>query len=652
MDDIFDFPIDAEPVDPIDDDPVDDSTPTTPRPRSTHQAAMDELKRRRQGRQRATSTDDEFVVEDTEEFKPKKRKRFNMNELPSTHGVLPRSFGIVAKRLEERPKPVAQMDDEEDNDAHSTTSSASSSASADELPMYDPTLKQQLLPEFFESPPQSHSASHSSSSPRQPSKSSSSRPRTTNTNHSSSNKIRYSSSKMPRSSNSTAQGSSNHHPQQPSKKRRRRQRNKLDGIYIHPRLDDDYLPSLPKFGRGDPSRSHIPYLPSDDDMDDMELDTNTNSRSSAQLTTSTAFNSPPPPSASHPPFQHSLLQPSSPALSFPSTTTPIQDPFEEFVKSHPTFTYDFNTTPSHYEGSISGTRYIGRGFLANLFEQEQPLAMPATQVFGEELPMMDSSSSSDDDNMAPPPAWMDYASLQRLLYKCFHHLANYIERDIGGREQEIELRKFTCIYHFLSWSIMVQGRALPGYFEKEIECMVQRVLTLNGKRTPSKWVILILVYYMDWKRRLHPSLNDSRAQHLLLEHLYRLGPDQVHIQVNEASITAENIVSVEAWVSLLKFEADHGQIWHTLWTWIEQDESLPVWDKVERAWHWLFVIRVMRGFDTRGKLSKPSFHDQSTWPGVSRLVTLSRELVEKWGTKYDQYAHCLRKRWRSLNTSS
>lgn len=638
VDDIFDFP--------IDDDPVDDPIPTTPQPRTTHQTAMDELKRRRQGRQRTTTNDDEFVVEDTEEFKPKKRKRFNMNELPSTHGVLPRSFGIVAKRLEERPKPVAPMDDEDDNDARSTSSASESSSSADESSMYDRALKQQLLPEFFESPPRSHSASHSSpsssSSSRQPSLSLS-RTRQTNTNHASSNTVRYSSSKVPRPSNSTGQGSSDHHRQKPSKKRRRRQRNKLDGIYIHPRLDDDYLPSLPKFGRGDPSRSHIPYLPSDDDMDDMELDTNTNSRSSAQLTPTT-FNSPS--SASNQPFQHAFQ--TSPALSSSSPSTPIQqDPFEEFLKSHSAFTYDFNTTPSQYAGSLSGTRYIGRGFLANLFEQEQPLAMPATQVFGEELPMMDSSSSED---MAP--AWMDYASLQRLLFKCFHNLANYIERDIGGREQDIELRKFTCIYHFLSWSIMVQGRSLPGYFEKEIECLVQRVLTLNGKRTPSKWVILMLVYYMDWKRRLHPSLNDSRAQYVLLEHLYRLGPDQVHIQVDEANITAVNIVSVEAWVTLLKFEADHGQIWHTLWTWIEEDESLPVWDKVERAWHWLFVIRVMRGFDIRGNLSKPSTHDEATWPGVPQLVTLSRELVEKWGTKYDQYAHCLRKRWRSLNAPS
>lgn len=616
----------------MDDDPVDTEpmpTISTTRSRSTHQTAMDELKRRRQERQNANTNDDEFVVEDLEEFKPKKRTRFNMNEIPSTHGVLPRSFGIVAKRMEERPKPVAQMESLDDQDDHDSLSSLS----ADEFTVYSNEYKRQLLPEFFQSTSPSHFGSNPS--PRQPqqhsypSLSSSSRIRKSKTSASSSNSNRHSSSRASNSKVQLISGSSNSH-QKPSRKRRQ-QRNKLDGIYIH-RRDPDCLPSLPKFGRGDPSRRHIPYLDSDDDM---ESDTNISSRPYAPPT-STTFNSPS--IATNSSIQHAF-QP-LPALSSPPT--PIHDPFVEFLESHQPFTYDFNTIPSQYTGSLPGTRYIGRGFLANLFDQEQPLAMFATQVFGEELPTMDSS----DDTM--PPAYMDYASLQRLMYKCFHHLASYIERDVRGFEQDFELRKFTCIYHFLSWSIMVQGRSLPGYFEKEIECLVQRVLTLNGKKAPSKWVILILVYYMDWKRRLHPSLNDSRASHLLLEHLYRLGPDQVHIQVDEARLTAVNALAVEAWITLLKFETDHGQLWHTIWEWIEHDEALAEWDKVERAWHWLFVIRVMQGFDIHGKLSTPPRQDSTAWPGISQLVASSRQLAGKCSPKYDQYAQCLRKRWRSL----
>ncbi|KAI7879793.1 hypothetical protein K492DRAFT_207967 [Lichtheimia hyalospora FSU 10163] len=622
-DDIFDFPIDDI---PIDDDLHDDSPPTAP-PRSTHQTAMEELKRRRQGRQRTTTNDDEFVVEDSEEFKPKKRKRFNMNELPSTHGVLPRSFGIVAKRMEERPKPIAQMELLDDEDDHN---SLSSSSEADESPGPSNEFKQPLLSEFIQ-------RSHPSSSSRQQQPvNSSTQSQHYDIKQSPSNNNRSSSSRIPRSSNSKVQltsGSSNN--RQTQYKKRRRKRNNMDGIYIIPRPDDpDYLPYLPNFGRGDRSRSYIPFLSSDDEM---ELDTNINSRPNEQPA-STTFNSTS--NTTHQPFQHSL--PSSPPLPPPpSPPPPIQDPFVQFLESHPSFAYDFNTTPSQYTGSLSSTLYIGRGFLANLFEQEQPIAMAATQVFGEELPMMDMT----DDTMAP--ALMDYVSLQRLLFKCFHHLANHIERD---REQDIELRKFTYIYHFLSWSIMVQGRSLPGYFEKEIECLVQRVLTLNGNSTPSKWVILTLVYYMDWKRRLHPSLNDSRAQNILLENLYRLGPDQVHIQVNETNLIVVNTLAVEAWITLLKFEADHGQLWHTLWKWIEQDEKLAEWDKVERAWHWLYVIRVMRGFDTRGQLSAPPLHDPYTWPGVPQLVASSRQLVEKCGPKHDQYVHCLRKRLKSLRS--
>ncbi|KAI9319634.1 hypothetical protein BX666DRAFT_1914622 [Dichotomocladium elegans] len=308
-----------------------------------------------------------------------------------------------------------------------------------------------------------------------------------------------------------------------------------------------------------------------------------------------------------------------------------------FIESHQPFSVDFGVLPDarYRHGQFSATFYLNHDLSEN-GDYQVPI-----HVLGQELTLEKNGTVSH--NM-----------LKRLFYKCFRDLADHLE---GRGDEEVHQDRQLCnmvtFFYFISNSLRIVP--LPNYYEKEIQCFLSRVQMLIELKTSlaDRQLPMVLIYAIDWLRHL-PSplpLNVEGTKTQLLKMLYRLGPDAAHVAMEEEEpptgtvvvVAPSNAVVLEAWIVLLT-ESSCETVWQQIMEWLGH-ESIALHERVEKMWHWLFVLRVLLGFDKGGEWhGLGDAQRMAALPGVSKLLDDTQELCSRIGPLYDNYSECLSQR--------
>ncbi|KAI7849797.1 hypothetical protein BDC45DRAFT_609259 [Circinella umbellata] len=336
------------------------------------------------------------------------------------------------------------------------------------------------------------------------------------------------------------------------------------------------------------------------------------------------------------------------------------DPFGRLLYKHPHFRIDWGM-PDGIEVQLQGTYYLQHNYLHRLLitsPQQQADTLHGAGLFDNAIELFNrqillTQQRDLDENMKLfkdlfreafkyigalfdnnnfnnqyqlQDDWRDTTFTRLLLFFQFitEVLSNWVIRLPSGQQRPmIEFLNAQCkLLYSRAWCLA--GLDDDHYWRKSRPLFSSSgggnnmiLLTYNWKA-----LLALLIYALDWTSQVRAyTLSTSEegcyqedCKQRLLWLLYWIGPTLTHLRQDggQETLYAKEPLVVEGWICLFHLyeleDVHRYECWTKVMELLDQhvkQDKLTIKQEMERKWHWLLVLNVLRYVDKKGIYTKP-----------------------------------------------